>query len=215
MSDLRLARRLRAVLALTVALLVGLAMFAPAAAAHDVLIESDPADGDALAEVPDEIILTFNNEPLDMGNALTLADGDGATVTEVEGVATGRDVIFDLSDAEVPAGELAASWRVVSSDGHPIEGTLTFSAESGTLTNEEAPAPEPTDAPEPVEATTEAPEQAETAAPGAEDAEDAAGSTSLNSLPTWVKILIALAALGAVVTLIVFAARRLREDRSR
>src|SRR5690625_2834040 len=126
MSVSLLARRLRAVLALTVALLLGLLMVAPVATAHDVLIESDPTDGDALDEAPAEIVLTFNNDPLDLGNALTLADDSGATIAEVEGAASGRDVVFDLSGADIPAGELTANWRVVSSDGHPIEGSLTF-----------------------------------------------------------------------------------------
>lgn len=211
MSVSLLARRLRAVLALTVALLLGLLMVAPVATAHDVLTESNPADGDALEEAPAEIVLTFNNDPLDMGNALTLADDSGATVAEVEGAANGRDVVFDLSGTEIPAGELTANWRVVSSDGHPIEGTLTFSVAEAAV--------------EPTEPDTEAPE---TAAPDAttqetvteeatpimaEDAQDTdEATTDLGGLPTWAKILIALAALAAVIALIVGVVQRMRRD---
>lgn len=194
--------------ALVAALLGLLLLAAPPAAAHDVLVESVPADGDTLDDAPAEVTLTFNNEPLDLGSALSLRDDAGQEVLEVEGSATGYDIVFDLGDATADGGDFEASWRVVSSDGHPIEGTLDFSVAADEAAVQPTAAPETTA--EAIAPTAE-PDVAGTAP---DDGAESAEATGLAALPLWLKVAIAVAALGSVVTLITIAVRRTRNERS-
>ncbi|WP_102157947.1 copper resistance CopC family protein [Zhihengliuella halotolerans] len=95
---------------------------APAAHAHDQLLSTDPADGDALEIAPEQLTLTFSGEIQDIGARVDLVDGDGAT-HETEFAAEGGDLVVTPNEA-LPAGDYTLSWRVISSDGHPIEGTV-------------------------------------------------------------------------------------------
>ncbi len=214
MSTMSVALRRARVLLVSLVAVVGLVAVGTAAAAHDVLIDSDPADGAVLDESPTSVVLTFNNPPLEVGSAISVVDADGATVAEGTGRVEGNDVVLDL-DGVLPAGDLEVRWRVASSDGHPIEGTIPF-----TLEVEDAAVAEPTE-----DATTSAPAESTAPADGpavtadapavtqeatTQEAEQAGG---LAGLPTWLKVAIGIAALGSVAGLVVLVARRLRGDR--
>lgn len=102
---------------------------APSASAHDVLVSSDPEDG-AEVEAPTGFTLTFNNEPLEVNPVVSISGPDGQeSALEVEPVVEGRDVYVELPDLE--AGEYDVSWRIVSSDGHPISGEQSFTVLPG------------------------------------------------------------------------------------
>jgi methionine-rich copper-binding protein CopC len=100
------------------------------ASAHDVLVRTDPADGSTVATLPDVIVLTFN-EP-------GQADGTVVAVTGPSGnVASGSPMLVDSEVRQAvgpgsPAGRYTVDWRVVSSDGHPVDGSFTFTASAGT-----------------------------------------------------------------------------------
>ncbi|UYO37974.1 CopD family protein [Rhodopseudomonas palustris] len=93
------------------------------AAAHASLVASDPASEAVLATPPTSFSLTFN-EPVTAlllqlidargrSQAITAIDQDGATLRFAPPAALGE-------------GAHVLSWRVVSADGHPIGGALTF-----------------------------------------------------------------------------------------
>lgn len=208
-------RRARALLVGVLAVL-GLVAVGTAAAAHDVLIESDPAEGAVLDRSPEAVVLTFNNPPLEVGSAITVVDADGQTVVEGAGRVEGNDVVLDL-DTELPAGDLEVRWRVASSDGHPIEGVIPFTLDlpEPVATTEPTSSPaEPASSPaepgataEPATVTAEATTAEDAAADDAADEEEGPGG-----LPTWLKVAIGIAALAAVVGLVVIVARRLRSE---
>ena len=110
-------------------------------------------------------------------------------------------------------------WRVASSDGHPIEGTFGFTVEGAAepTATPDAPAAEEADAPgsgaDQATGADEASEvgQADEATSVAEPAEETSGG--LSSLPLWLRVAIALAAVASVAGLIVIAVRRMRGDR--
>src|SRR5699024_9983209 len=76
-------------------------------------------------QAPTEIVLEFNNEPLDTSSAIIVTDSDGETVADGEPLVEGRSVSLPIEEPLV-GGEHEVQWRVVSSDGHPIEGTFSF-----------------------------------------------------------------------------------------
>ncbi|MEL7978266.1 copper resistance CopC family protein [Isoptericola sp. F-RaC21] len=139
-----LARRRRAVVALLAAVLtpvVGVAVAQPAAA-HDRLLSSDPADGASLDDAPAEIALVFSADVLEAGAQVAVTTPDGTAGAEV--AVDGDEVTAALPD-DLPGGDWDVSWRVVSSDGHPIEGELTFTvAGAATPSPSASPSSSPT-----------------------------------------------------------------------
>ncbi|WP_413451775.1 copper resistance CopC family protein [Georgenia phoenicis] len=194
-------RRSRSVL-LGLLVLVGALGLGTAAQAHDMLVASDPAEGAVLEAPPEAVTLSFNNPPLEVGSVITVVDAQGTTLAEGTGTLEGTDVVLPL-DTPLPAGELEVRWRVASSDGHPIEGVIPF-----TVAEQAAPA-----------TTAPAEPAAPVSEPAAEESEPAATSepadegSGLAGLPTWSKVAIAVAAVGALAALVVVMLRRQRGDR--
>ncbi|GAA1460361.1 copper resistance protein CopC [Nocardiopsis exhalans] len=174
-------------------------LLAPAPAfAHDVLIDSNPEDGAALDTVPEEVVLTFNNSPLagGSGSAIVVTGPDGAENQEGELEFDGTDVSVGLSPLGEP-GEYSIAYRVVSSDGHPIQDTLTFSVseEAVAAAAPEEPEEDPAGAEEEVPA-----EDAETIDDSAATAENTAAEESGTSpMMVLAGIVAAVAGLGAIV----------------
>jgi methionine-rich copper-binding protein CopC len=108
-------------LGLLVSLLVG-----PAATAHDDVIDQVPAPGSQVEAGLVEIKLEFSNELLDIGSGaeivVTAPDGSLAPATCAALNGTLASAQTDLDQA----GTYSVAWRVVSSDGHPIEGSYNF-----------------------------------------------------------------------------------------
>lgn len=207
MSAMSAHRRVRTVLVAAVVLLTGW-FLAPGAVAHDVLIDSSPADGEVLTEAPESITLTFNNAPLDVGSVIVVEDADGETVAEGEGVAEGTDVSLELTEP-LTNGDYTAVWRIASSDGHPLDGRIPFTVE--------APEPEPTTEEPTEEPVTEEPTQEpvtedtveETTEADPEPATSAEAPAEDNGgLPTWAFVVIAVAVLGAIGAVIATTVRR-------
>ncbi|GAA5117368.1 copper resistance protein CopC [Alloalcanivorax gelatiniphagus] len=121
----RTADWLSVVLALLpVALLVVLGAAAPAAA-HATLVSTDPGEGAVLESAPERVTFTFDESVIGVPAGIQVFD---ATGTEVDSSASVEDarLVVDLED-EVGEGTLVVLWRLVSADGHPIGGSLTFS----------------------------------------------------------------------------------------
>lgn len=189
--------------------LLGMLATAVPAAAHDELIASDPADGSTVAVLPDEVTLTFSAFPLDEPGAtlVEVTDATGADLAVGEPVVDGTAVTQALEGA--PSGDVTVIWKVVSSDGHPIDGELRFEVEgAGTPSPSEtattAPATgEPTDDAPPAPAT-----PSDSATPVAAD-DDAAPV-----LPWVIGGVLLIAAIAVVAYLIGSRARRPRTDGS-
>lgn len=138
------ARPLRVAAAtLVTALLAGLVALATAlpAGAHDVLESSDPANGSSVAASPARITLTFD-APVQAGfNTLTVV-GPGDTRWEAGAPeVTGERVSVGVNRLG-PAGTYQIGYRIVSGDGHPVSGSVSFTltADQGGTPNGAAPA---------------------------------------------------------------------------
>lgn len=119
-----IARRVTLGAVVAIAVLIGAA--APAGA-HAVLVSTEPATGVSLDSAPEEIVLRYT-EPVDLRIASVRvydSRGDEVGVGDVEHLpgepATARVTVEGLAD-----GAYAVTWRVTSSDGHPIQGAFTF-----------------------------------------------------------------------------------------
>lgn len=191
------------------------------AAAHNVLISTDPADGSTVPSAPDAITLTFNEPAVALGTQIQVTGPDGSELAVGEPQLVDNSVVQPLAE-ERPAGAYQVVWRVTSADGHPIEGVLAFDATDAVGVPDDAgtpPADEPTSE-DPGDAVSSGDEATqEPAAPSgeAEDgnvddtpADDGAQSTTEQSddasLPGWV-IPVGVLVLAVVVGLVVRARR--------
>jgi copper resistance protein C len=120
--------RVAAWLVLGLAALVVLPL--PSAVAHAELIDSDPKDGATVKTLPDEVVLEFSEE---VGSPafVDVAAADGTKVTDGDPQVLGAKVEAPLA-ADGPSGTYTIAYRVVSADGHPISGELTFEVTTGS-----------------------------------------------------------------------------------
>jgi methionine-rich copper-binding protein CopC len=112
-------------------ILVGLVLLvigAGPASAHAALVGSDPADGSQQATAPSTATLTFNEN---IGNGqIAVQAPDGSTV-EVTNVRTLDHTLTGTLAGADQRGTYSLSYRVVSADGHPVTGTLTYDVTTG------------------------------------------------------------------------------------
>jgi len=113
---------LRSALPALIALLLLLAGIQPASA-HATLVSAQPRDGAMLVAAPSELILTFN-EPI-APLVFTLIAPDGASDTPK--VEAAERIVRVRPSRPLADGTSILSWRVVSADGHPVAGSMTFS----------------------------------------------------------------------------------------
>ncbi|MFM8782862.1 MAG: copper resistance protein CopC [Actinomycetota bacterium] len=109
-------------------LLVSLFVVAPASA-HTSLVSSVPSSGAVLNEVPAEVRIKFNEDLLLVDdknpNRIEVINGVGQVVSGMS-VVEGPEIFTALDLSFEPSGEYLVKYRVVSADGHPIEGEYQF-----------------------------------------------------------------------------------------
>lgn len=126
-------------------LLAGLSLLfgaAGPAAAHAALVSTGPAEASVLPASPGEATLTFN-EPISLpAQGVHVFDAQGSPV---QFAASSRDarVQVDLPD-QLAQGTYVVAWRVISADGHPVAGSLSFAVGKPSVTVVAAAPPDPT-----------------------------------------------------------------------
>ncbi|GAA1667189.1 copper resistance CopC family protein [Microbacterium lacus] len=164
------------------AAVIGVLIFgsAQSAAAHDELVGSDPASGEVRQSLPESVELTFSGELMELGAIVEVRDAGGvdhaAGDPEIDGT-----VVTVPVDPGGGDGSYAVVWRVVSSDGHPISGSVPFVVGSPSPERTDTPSATPTPTAVDAEATDAAPPASSAWAPGgwARTAAVAAGGATL------------------------------------
>ncbi|MEU4573920.1 copper resistance protein CopC [Nonomuraea sp. ATR24] len=173
---------LAALTAILAALFV-LATAAPAQA-HDTLKSSDPAKGATVKSV-DEVTLEFSNK---VRMPFVIVRGPGDAQHQAGDPESDGPVVKQRLKGELPDGKYTIAYRVVSSDGHPIEGEIPFTVKGAS------PSPEAS-AESSAEATAEA-STAASAAPSAAPssaapaADQAAAEESSGTFPVWLIVVV-------------------------
>lgn len=174
-------------------------VLASPASAHNPPPVPTPADGATLDAVPAEVRLDYSAPILAVGSVLEVTGPDGAKVSDGASVVGEKDVVQAITDAG--PGEYTLVWRVTSEDGHPVDGTSTFTVTAAEPTT--APA-EPSAAPTSEAPTTDAPtsEAPTTPAPSATAAPTPAPEDGANLLVVGGAVALVLAVVTAVVLVI-------------
>jgi len=114
----------------------------PWAQAHAELVSSTPVAGARLDALPAKIEVTFDGNLLTIGgsktNVLVVKGPQGQQIDAKNSHVSGATLSVDLNP-ETAIGQYEVSWRVVSSDGHPEEGSYRFNV--GNVTASATPSP--------------------------------------------------------------------------
>lgn len=137
MTHAVVVRRAWAVLAALAA--VGLVMVSGAspASAHASLRETTPFDGQTVAEAPDEVRWTFNEEVTSTSGALRIFDSSGERVDTGEQTQPAPDQLTVGMREDVGRGSFVATYRVASADGHIIRGAFVFQVGGGATIDDD------------------------------------------------------------------------------
>jgi hypothetical protein len=120
-----MVRALARTLGVLVCAVLALTMAAPAQA-HDQLISSVPEAGATVDSPPSEVTLTFSASIGEEFAQVAVVGQDGTAYQSGDPVVEGPTLTQAVEG--LPTGEqITVSYRIVSSDGHPIGGTVPFS----------------------------------------------------------------------------------------
>jgi methionine-rich copper-binding protein CopC len=151
-------------------------LMAPTGSAHADLQVSTPEDGESLRGAPEKIRLTFSEELFEELVEISILDAAGdlySTIKVEQTPPPGTDVIFPWPP-QTPPGEYSIAYRVVSADGHPVTGTISFSYADTT--------PEPSSSDSTPSAQSSTPASSPTAsAPSASPTNESSTSSSTDS----------------------------------
>lgn len=189
----RLTRRLL-VAAAALVLAVAFGVSAEPAFAHDQLVEATPGDGDTVDVAPEAVKMVFSGAPQKLGNEIQVEhDGENVAVGDPE---TQFHTITQSLKSDLTPGDYTVDWRVVSEDGHPVDGTFTFTVQE---TEPHADVASPT------------PDTTDTSSDGTQASQ--AATSDDNSGPTAVLIAalaLSLVVIAAFIVFVVIRRRRIR-----
>ena len=114
----------RGILAGLLAAVFGLLLASPASA-HAELVASTPGNGARLAQAPAEVQMRFTEAVNLIPGGIRLVDEAGASVRTSEPAVAGHTLTWRMP-TDLAQGSYVVSWRVVSSDGHPVAGAFSF-----------------------------------------------------------------------------------------
>lgn len=203
-------RNLATALFVMLALAAGLAvMDARPAAAHDALAQAVPAADETVTTELSSVTLTFSETPLaEFANAIALnvTDPAGTSITTGAPVAEGTTLSVPVEVTE--AGLHTVTWQSVSSDGHTISGTYTFTY-AGPIAAAAPTTPAPAASTPGASASAPAEEEAPTSA-----ATHSATEPASSNLIPWIAGATALAVLILIPVIVILALRARRRKKA-
>ncbi|MCU1530929.1 MAG: copper resistance protein CopC [Arthrobacter sp.] len=126
--------RFRLVLALAAAAMIPALATAPAQA-HDSLQSTSPAKDSTVSTAPEQVSLTLSESPTDAASlnfsVIKVTDSTGVTLSD--GKVNITDATLSTTLIKGVNGPYTVLWRAVSSDGHPIEGSYSFTVQDLAL----------------------------------------------------------------------------------
>lgn len=172
------------------------------AAAHTAFASSDPAEGEEVA-VLDAVTVRFTEEVATDFASLTVTGPGGERVDDGEALVGGATLTTTVTPVE--AGQHELDYRVVSADGHPVTGTVTFTYAGAAAEPAPTAEPEPAGDPEPT-ADAQPVDESEPAAP------TTAMGPATGEMGAWMGVLAGLGALAVAATVVVRVWRARQAD---
>jgi hypothetical protein len=114
--------------------------------AHSSMIEQLPKGNSTITVMPQEVKLTFDEELLDLGsgNSVIVKNPEGNEITTGATVLLSSNISRKLTASNMP-GKYSVIYRVVSADGHVVEGTYQFTLKIKSESKSSIPAAVPSE----------------------------------------------------------------------
>ena len=116
-------------LALTLPLVAALTV-PPAAFAHARLLSTSPADGAVVPTPPREVLVRFDDKVRPLSGTTVVRNSDRRSVVAGKPHSVGDEVVIPLR--RLANGAYSVRWRVLSDDGHTIQGVSAFAVGIGS-----------------------------------------------------------------------------------
>ena len=121
---------------MSIAGLVGLLFLQiPGAWAHAQATATFPKNNAVLSTMPTQVWIEFDGNLTVLEgakvNSLVIEDSKGKQLQETPAVVAGARIIASIIDTTA-SGKITATYRVVSEDGHPVEGSIVFTVLTGS-----------------------------------------------------------------------------------
>lgn len=120
--------------------LFSLLLYPAMASGHATVISSNPSPNEVMDTLPEKISIQFseNIQPAFHSLEVFSQDGDKIQIQDSAISEQSEKVLEAKWKGTIDEGIYYIKWRVVSSDGHPIEGTIPFQfGDSTVLPNQE------------------------------------------------------------------------------
>jgi copper resistance protein C len=106
----------------------------PLSLAHGQIVTTYPLKDSKSSPAPSQVWIEFDGQLQlidgEVVNTLKVTDSTGLVVSSEEAVIEGARISTQVSDQSV-GGVFTVQYRIVSEDGHPVEGSYTFEASPG------------------------------------------------------------------------------------
>jgi methionine-rich copper-binding protein CopC len=104
--------------------------------AHTALEFSVPSDNQLIDFMPNKLSASFEEDLIEIDgesvNTMELRSSNGTNYVLSSPTIAGPVISARVEDGEYPAADYLLNYRVVSADGHPIIGEISFSIQSST-----------------------------------------------------------------------------------
>ncbi len=103
-------------------------IFPSISSAHAYIKKSTPLDNETVEKAPREVTIKFDESIQPSFNSIKVFDSEGNRVDQRNGRIDPKQPFILKSDLKknLPNGSYRIKWKVVSSDGHPVEGVIPF-----------------------------------------------------------------------------------------
>ncbi|MFD6440639.1 copper resistance protein CopC, partial [Peribacillus sp. NPDC060186] len=108
--------------------LFSLLLYPVTASGHASVISSNPSPNEAMDTLPEKISIQFSEDIQPAFHSLEVFNQDGSKIQIQDSkISEKSEKILEAKwKGSIDEGIYNIKWRVVSSDGHPIEGTIPF-----------------------------------------------------------------------------------------
>jgi methionine-rich copper-binding protein CopC len=113
---------------------------AVSAQAHTALVSSNPADKSTVQSMPTDISLTFNEDLMTLGgkqvSKFSVHDSKHHELKLSPFRVSGGTITATIKETGATAGTYKIYYRVISADGHPVSGIISFNNKTVSASNE-------------------------------------------------------------------------------
>lgn len=121
-------KSLRGSLSFILFLIVAIFFLPSQSFAHAYIVKSNPSENEVLTTSPTKITIQFDEAIEQRFYSMKVTDQSGKRVDQKDAKISQENqaILEETLEPDLPNGTYLIQWKVVSSDGHPINGTIPF-----------------------------------------------------------------------------------------